>query len=678
MKLIQTANQFIELDYSKLKELSEIEAGQGAGKTTSINSLVNDSVLLVSSSNNLLKQNLIRFPDMDWQMHIDHNGHRKKGEALDEYLNAQHCVCNLQSINLWESVDRTFDTLVIDEADIFLKDCFMYMPPSGTPNQALKNLTQLIWRMRSTPSVICIGAHSTGFLKTFNEQFVHREHIFYQNKYPDLEGKQLIGCDTNDQLKTVIEKQLKLRISDPRTHGGVFMPTEYSNFLSEMLDAWKVTFPTLKVKIVRADAKLTEEELRILGSDNETQTWDLLIASPSLKDGFHIMHGFDLVAGDYSQSRHDILTCDEIINALLRVRTCTRLAVCMKNTKSLRGQPKSQAILDNPNKALLQTPNHLLKTNTQTGLLEPSNSIQEIGFNFWNNYRQEQTLGRKGKVGWKWGLRGGEFTFAQEEISTTIPRYSQQNKMEAVLRAKPYKPSDWGQDDDAYRRANTEILRQYGIVSEATYKRWDRGHYKANEERAERLYKVKERTGDLIENSKIEIDIWVEKLIKEMDGCLMIAKDGELYQIHREVFLNWDIWFDLKTRQDQWNKLCRNVGLADCEILDKHKSTANDKCLEWFAVLLRKYDFEVSGTVEAKPQKATELRSNAEKGHTANLDKWRLEGNKGQQLQSYLWYKLLSRELSLNGLSRDTKAFLDCYSYINVTPHKSSHRNYIT
>ena len=86
MKLIQTANQFIELDYSKLKGLSEIEGGQGAGKTTSINSLFTDSVLLLSSSNNLLKQNQVRFPDMDWQMHIEDSGHIKKGAALDDYL----------------------------------------------------------------------------------------------------------------------------------------------------------------------------------------------------------------------------------------------------------------------------------------------------------------------------------------------------------------------------------------------------------------------------------------------------------------------------------------------------------------------------------------------------------------------------------------------------------------
>jgi len=615
MKLIQTANKFIELDYSKLEELSEIEGGQGAGKTTSINSLFTDSVLLLSSSNNLLKQNQVRFPDMDWQMHIEDSGHTKKAEALDDYLNAKHCLCNLQSLHLWEGVNRTFDALVIDEADIFFKDSFMYTPQSQTQNRALKNLNQLIWRMKSTPSVLCIGAHSTGFLRIFNEQFIHREHIFYQNKYPDLQGKELIGCDNQAELKTVIEKQLELRLSDRSKHGGVYMATEYSNHLTTILDSWKKRFPTLKVKIVKADKKLTQEELRMLSSDTETQEWDLLLASPSLRDGFHIMGGFDLVVGDYSQSRHDILTCDEIINAMLRVRTCTRFAVCMKNTKSLKGELKSKAILDNPSKAFIETPKHLLITNIETGQLESNNSIQEIGYNFWSNYRQEQTLGRKGKVAWKWELRGGEFAFPPK-ISKTIPKYLVQNKMEAVLNAQPYKASDWGQHDDEYRRANTEILRQYGIVSEATYKKWDSGHYKANEERAKRLYKVKERTGDLIENGKIEIDIWTEKLLEQMENSLMITKDGELYQIHREVFLNWDIWFDLKSHKDQWNKLCKQINLADCEIADRHCSQETDKCLEWFAVLLRKYNFEVSETVEAKPQKAWNcvpmLRKNTE------------------------------------------------------------------
>ena len=677
MKLIQTANQFIELDYSKLEGLSEIEAGQGAGKTTSINSLVNDSVLLVSSSNNLLTQNQVRFPDMDWQMHIQDSGHTKKGEALDDYLNVKHSLCNLQSLHLWEGIDRTFDALVIDEADIFFKDSFMYMPHSQTQNRALKNLNQLIWRMKSTPSVLCIGAHSTGFLRMFNEQFIHREHTFYQNIYADLEGKELICCDTNAQLRTVIEKQLELRLSDRSKHGGVFMPTEYSNHLTTILDAWKKRFPTLKIKIVKADMKLTKEELRILSSDNETQEWDLLLASPSLRDGFHIMHGFDLVAGDYSQSRHDILTCDEIINAMLRVRTCKHFAVCIKDTKSLTGELKSKAILDNPSKAFGQTPKHLLITNIETGQLESNNSIQEIGHNFFSNLREEQTLGRKPKLGSKWVERGGKAKFPPE-ISKTIPTYSRQNKMESVLKAEPYKASDWGQRTDEHRRIHTEILRRYGVVSEATYTRWDRGNYKTNEERAERLYKVKERTGDLIENGKIEIDIWTEKLLEEMENSLMITKDGELYQIHREVFLNWAIWNQLKADKDKWNKLCKQINLADCEIADRHCSQTTDKCLEWFAVLLRKYNFEVFETVEAKPQKAKELRSNAEKEHRADFTQWKLEGNKGKQLQSYLFTKLLSRELSLNGLSRNSKDFLDCYSYIKVSQQQLSHRNYIS
>ena len=132
--------------------------------------------------------------------------------------------------------------------------------------------------------------------------------------------------------------------------------------------------------------------------------------------------------------------------------------------------------------------------------------------------------------------------------------------------------------------------------------------------------------------------------------------------------------------KDKWNKLCKQINLADCEIADRHLSQETDKCLEWFAVLLRKYNFDVSlhKTSKAKSQKATELRSNAEKEHRADFNQWKLEGNKGKQLQSYLWYKLLSRELSLNGLPRNSKAFLDCYSYIKVSPQQLSHRNCIS
>ena len=67
MKLIQTSNRYLDLDFSTLKDLSEIEAGQGAGKTTALNSLRPLSVLLVSSSNSLLKQIKTRMPEMDWQ-----------------------------------------------------------------------------------------------------------------------------------------------------------------------------------------------------------------------------------------------------------------------------------------------------------------------------------------------------------------------------------------------------------------------------------------------------------------------------------------------------------------------------------------------------------------------------------------------------------------------------------
>jgi len=605
MKLIQTHDKFIDLDYSSVNGLTEIEAGQGAGKTTSLNSLEPLQVLLVSSSNNLLKQIKARMPNMDWHMHIDENGKNPTGDALGTYLEAKHCLCNLQSLHLWEGVRRVFDTLVIEESDLFFKDLYLYRPQSNTP--VIKNHTQLIWRMKSTPSVICIGAKSTGYLTLFNERNTGREHTFRQNIYPDLEDKQLIGCDNGIQLLTLIEEQLVLRLSDRSKHGGVYIPTEYADHLKTMVATWRERFPELKTRIVKADMPLSENELRILASETEEQEWDLLLASPSLADGFHIMNGFDLVAGDYGRSANDIQTAEEIINAMLRVRTCKKLAIHMKNTTALEKTVNSNTILENPDDLFLKTPKHLRITNTDTGEIESSSSDLEIGYTFWSEYRSEQTLGRKEKVGLRW------------------------------------------------------------------------------EERGKRLFDAERvMTGDIFENEKIETDIWVEKLIRKMEGYIVV---DDMWRVHQEVFLGWDMWKELRKNKDKWNKICQRIGLADCVIEDRHTSTETTASLYWFATLLRKYNYKVE-CVDARPQKATELRSKAEKYDRFAFKHWKDKSlwNKNKQLQKYYWDLLITGERTLDDIrGQGTRkgnieicAFLDCYSYLQITKQRVNNKGFIT
>ena len=683
MKLIQTHDKFIDLDYSSVNGLTEIEAGQGAGKTTSLNSLEPLQVLLVSSSNNLLKQIKARMPNMDWHMHIDENGKNPTGDALGTYLEAKHCLCNLQSLHLWEGVRRVFDTLVIEESDLFFKDLYLYRPQSNTP--VIKNHTQLIWRMKSTPSVICIGAKSTGYLTLFNERNTGREHTFRQNIYPDLEDKQLIGCDNGIQLLTLIEEQLVLRLSDRSKHGGVYIPTEYADHLKTMVATWRERFPELKTRIVKADMPLSENELRILASETEEQEWDLLLASPSLADGFHIMNGFDLVAGDYGRSANDIQTAEEIINAMLRVRTCKKRAIHMKNTTALEKTVNSNTILENPDDLFLKTPKHLRITNTDTGEIESSSSDLEIGYTFWSEYRSEQTLGRKEKVGLRWEERGGKFTIAPLKVSNTVIKYKKANKMEAVLRAEPIEPSQWGKPQNEARQIHTEIMGIFGEVTEQTYTRWDNGNYLKNEERGKRLFDAERvMTGDIFENEKIETDIWVEKLIRKMEGYIVV---DDMWRVHQEVFLGWDMWKELRKNKDKWNKICQRIGLADCVIEDRHTSTETTASLYWFATLLRKYNYKVE-CVDARPQKATELRSKAEKYDRFAFKHWKDKSlwNKNKQLQKYYWDLLITGERTLDDIrGQGTRkgnieicAFLDCYSYLQITKQRVNNKGFIT
>ena len=672
MKLIQTANRYLDLDFSTLKDLSEIEAGQGAGKTTGLNSLRPLSVLLVSSSNSLLKQIRTRMPEMDWQMHNDENKYALKGEALAKYLEAKHCLCNLQSLHLWEGAKRTFDVFAIEEADLFFKSLYLYRPQTNVPS--IKNHSQLVWRMKSTPSVICIGAHSTGYIKGFNERNLHRDHTFHQNIYPDLEGKELIGCDKGAQLKTLIEEQLELRLSDRATHGGVFIPTEYKAHLRTMLEGWVERFPTLRARIVTADNPLSESELGTLASETEETGWDLLLASPSLRDGFHIMNEFDLTAGDYARSFNAILTLDEILNAMLRVRTCKRFAIHIRDTKTLEKESNSNAILEKQSSIFLESPKHLLITNTDTGELEVSNADQLIGDKFWTEYQAEETQGIKQKLGIIWERRGGIFSLAPLKVSKTVATYKRQDRMMSVLQAKPIRASEWGQAKNEFREIHTEILSIFGEVTETTYTRWDNGNYKDNIERSLRLFNAdRVKTNDSFEDSKIEVDICTEKFIKKLQTLMIDNK----YIVHEQVFQRWAMWNELKANRERWNELCRRIGLADCEIQGRHTNLQTHACLEWFAVLLRKYDFQVD-CVEPKSQKAKDLRSEAEKGYKPRLEQWKLEDNKHGNLQRFFWDKLVKKELSLESISTNALKFLNCYSHIVVSKQQLSRRNSIT
>lgn len=671
MKTIQTSDRFIQLDLSDLEDLTELEAGQGAGKTTALETLTSQRVLLVASSNPLLRQIQLRMPDMDWQMHIQEDGHTKKGEDLENYLKAKHCLCNIQSLHLWTGVETSLDVFAIDEADITLKDLYLYRPQ---PELVETNISQLIWRMRSTSSVICMGAHSTGFLSLFNERNLQRKHTRYINKYSDLEGKRLGLCDNNKQLRTLIEAQLEKRISDPKKHGGVFMPTEYKGHLQTMVEAWKERFPTLKIRIVNADNPLTEQELRDLADPNKRTEWDLLICSPSLRDGFHIMGSFELVAGDYSQSANDILTDQEIINALLRVRTCKEFALHCKDTKSLEGTLKSYQILEKRGLDFIDLPKHFRLTDPRTGKIVTKNTEEKIGFEFWTNYREEHIKGRKYKIPTIWEKRGGECYFPDYE-SKTVPTYSKESQMNKVMRAEPYNSNDWGARIDNYRIIHSEILKIFGEVTEQTYLAWDNGQWKKNEEREARLFKTKVKDG--FNDNEIEIDICAEKFIREIGEYVVGVDDsGEVYTIHKDCFLNWAIWIDLKENKDQWNKLIGRIsGLESLKIKDRHLSTESNACLEWLADLLRKYNYRVD-CLEAKPQKTkSSKRQLAEPKYRSQLKQWRSEGNKNKPLERYLFQRLAENKERLRYLSNEAQDFLNCYPHVVISKHQLNNSN---
>jgi len=347
----------------------------------------------------------------------------------------------------------------------------------------------------------------------------------------------------------------------------------------------------------------------------------------------------------------------------------------MKETKAFEKTKDSNTILENPSSMFLQTPKHLLITNTETGKLEVSNSDQVIGYNYWTQYSSEQTWGRKLKVGIRWEDRGGSFSIAPMKISPTLVKYRQLDKLESVLTAEPLLAREWGQNRCEFREIHTEILTIFGEVTKDTYNHWDNGNYQKNIERSYRLFDAdRVKSNDLFEDSKIEVDICTEKFIRKLEA-LMVDDD---YIVHQEVFQKWAMWNELKKNSDKWNVLFKRIGLADCQIQDRHKNLTTDACLEWFAVLLRKYNYKVN-YVYAKPGTTKTLACQlAKPKYLAQLTKWRLEGNKSQTLETFFWDKLVNEEYRLTDLTANALTLLNCYPHIQIVKQGLSRRNSIS
>ena len=681
MKTIQTSDKYFQTDLTKLKDWHEFEFHQGGGKSSSLTSLGELRTAYVSISKIINAQIGIRQPEMNWQSHLQDNDskHIKTGTERAHYVNSHHLTCNL--INLWILEERTepLDALFIDEADISLKSFFTWNL-AQKDDRWVRSYDQLIYRLNSTPKVLFMGAQSNGMVRLINERICGRAHTLHKNTYKDLEGKDFTLCDDGKQIKTLIEKQLELRLSDREKYGGVYVASENTSLLAILSADWIDRFKKqLKTKIVVKDQSLSNEELKILGDPNKQQDWDLMLCSPKTKDGIHIIGGFDLVAGLYSGKA--LLGDEEVINALLRVRTCKKFALHIANTKLLEGHLTSKDAFENPQALLMVEQEKFKRTNHTTGKIEKADADLQLFTQFSELDKKEARYGRKKTIPEKLIKRGGTVKHFEGEISQTIPenKKTRQNRQKLILQAKPYKANEWGQRKDIYRQIHTEILQLYGEVNEETYERWDGGDWKENNRRADELGET-ELNGTPKNEAIVKVDKWIQTNTRFMENYIVATKGegGDVYQIPRQVLYSSPMWKELLENKDQWNIFFGRVGLTGIEIKDKHTNPDTNSGMDLYMRLIKKFNWN-STLYEAKPQKAKTLtRQLAEPQYRPYLKQWRAEGNKSQPLERYFWEKLLSGEETLRSLTKEAIDFIGTYPYVVIQKDKWRHSNYIS
>jgi hypothetical protein len=671
----KTNNQFLETDLTKLKDWHEFKYHQGSGKSTSLLTLKDKSVGYISISKIINAQIDIRQPEMNWQSHLAEDNTSIKKD-LSNYVSSQHLTCNLVNLWVWEYRTEPLDILFLDEADISLEGFFTW-DLIQKDDRWVRSYDELMFRLTTTPLVLFMGAQSNGIVRLMNERIIKRPHTLHENSYKDLEGKQCVLCDNSKQLKTLIERQLELRLSNREKHGGVYVASENTDLLSVLSSDWIKRFPELKTKIVVKNKALSNEELEILADPNKQQDWDLMLCSPKTKDGMHVIGGFDLVAGRYSGKA--LIGDEEVINALLRVRTCKNFALHVANTKSVEKNLKSSDAFENPQAMLVSVLPKFRRRNRTTGEIERTDSDLQLFTQFSELRKKEAKYGRKITIPEKLEERGMDITPFIGAISETIPesKKTREDKLQLVLEAKPYRANEWGERKDAYRLINTEILRVYGEVNGENYKRWDGGNFLENFKRAQELGQT-ELNGTPVNEARVEVDKWQIENKKFMKAFIVARDKTGKYQIPRQVLYDSPMWKQLIEDKDQWNTFFGRIGLSDIEIKDKHTNPDTNLGLDLYMRLLRKFNYTAE-LVDAKPQKDKTLtRKLAETKYKARLKEWRANGNSRQGLEKFFWEKLITGEEVLSDITDEALTFLECFPYVLIHKDRLSHSNYIT
>ena len=659
----------VDLDYNELTDISIIVAGQGSGKSMGIGDLIG-STLGLGSSNNLLGQHQIRFPQ-NFQLHLaDEKGNIRKGELLKEYLNSDYCLDNLQSLHLWENSKLPFENLVIDEYPNFFKDLYLY-----TPNRYQeKNHAQLIWRMKSSERVILLGAHRSHYVEDFIERNIRRPFNIYEYKYEDLKGISAKFLNNSHELRTIIEEALE-------NGKKVLLTTEYSDWLrNTIMPIWKERFPDKKIKLITAENKPSKDLLEILADPNKTSGIDLLICSPSMKEGFHIVNEFDLTVGDFFHGKYDILDGQEIMNAMLRSRDTKEHALLIKKGNSLEKSLNDEEILLEAKGELVYLPKNIRITDTETGDQIVKNEDIKIGTTFHRAQRKKNILERHIWLPEEYVRRGGNvIKNLQIPISKTIPKYKRSQNIEAMLKAKPIAPKDMLKPHsperikaDEIRKLNNGQLDEYLI---------DRGNLKEVERKRSNRRRIENPQIYSTDNRSMkeqEVDKTVLEIMKGINNYQIGTDDnGEIYRLYLEAFLGSHMWKKLKNNRNQFNEALEIIfGTNRFNIEDKHLSLTSSACLDWLAEILKQYDYKVD-CIDAKSVKQKKAqREVSTKEYRAQLKDWKLQGNKGR-LENYLIYLLTKENRKLLELSKSARDFLDCYSYVEISNFEPSN-NYFT
>ena len=663
--------RFIDLDLNKFNEgWTIVEGGQGSGKTSLYFKAEKYRTIYTSHSNPLLVQVDFRTPvNADLHIDVDTGTPHIATSRRERFIRANHCLINRQSLyNYFANQIKRGDLFFIDEISIYLEQMYNWQINA----QHISKLKHLIL---TYPKIVALGTYIHPLLEEWIREFDDRPITYHQFQFKDLENKKLHICEDGEQLKGDIARALT-------KNKKVLLITESKDFLKTITKSWERDYPDKKYLRLTGKERPSKEVLETFANPGKRTPYDLIVCSPTLKDGFHIVGEIDLVVGMFNLRPK--LHHEELLNFFGRARDCDEWSIAFRNKKNLQKTPDDISNLikgDYVDTKLLKKYGII---NIETGNIEPHNEDIHRWIQKFKQVRESDIRERQDLFIETFTDRGGTPIREYRELTNLIlPKYNTHALRERVLtQGQLIHPKDMFKANLLEDKIFTEIVKVFGDANADTWDAYNLGNYELNLE-FRRFFdegNFEKDQVDISKDNKKELAKLLKPLVDQIkDTCMTAYKDNREYTVHLGTLNSSPHWKKLKERKERFNHLCEPLGFKGCEILDKHTSETTTAPLEWLRLILPKLAYSVSKVTDAKSVKQkNSLKKKVLSTYKERFDDWKLSDvNKKKQLMTFLFDELGNDRTRVMEMENDAIDYINCFPHVAITD-VSNRNNFIS